>query len=300
MNAKPNPLTVVLVSATPATIEAVRRACFDEGGNAIHFIAAADSGKAHAEADDQEGACVLLDCSVNGWSTPKHLKKLAGKKEGAPILLLGSENWADAERAMTEAGAADVLAPSDLTPSGLRRALRYALARRDAERQLRRLALFDPVSDLPSQVLFWEILALAVRRARRNRDFFSVLLIDFNWSILPADVADRAVPVLYRNFADRIKALMRASDTVASFERSQIVVLAESMPRVEDVQIVAAKILSDINAPVAFEDRYLSVSAAIGIALYPTSGGTAEALVGRASQALSSAMERPTNKFVFV
>ncbi|HNB29273.1 MAG TPA: diguanylate cyclase, partial [Alphaproteobacteria bacterium] len=148
--------------------------------------------------------------------------------------------------------------------------------------------------------LFWEILSLAVRRARRNRDFFSVLLIDFNWSVLPVDVADRAVPVLYRNFAQRIKALMRASDTVASFERSQIVVLAESMPRVEDVQIVAAKILSDINAPVAFEDRYLSVSAAIGIALYPTSGSTAEALISRASQALSSAMERPTNKFVFV
>jgi len=300
MNAKPNPLTVVLVSTDPATVDAVRRACYDEGGNGIRFSAVPDAAKAQVEADDQESACVLLDCSVNGWSSPKHLKKLGERKEGAPILLLGSDRWADAERAMSEAGAADVLVPSDLTPSGLRRALRYALARRDAELQLRRLALFDPVSDLPSQVLFWEILSLAVRRARRNRDFFSVLLIDFNWSVLPVDVADRAVPVLYRNFAQRIKALMRASDTVASFERSQIVVLAESMPRVEDVQIVAAKILSDINAPVAFEDRYLSVSAAIGIALYPTSGSTAEALIGRASQALSSAMERPTNKFVFV
>ncbi len=300
MNAKPNPLTAVLVSSNPATVDAVRRACLDDGGNGIHFTTVADTAKAQAEADDQESACVLLDCSVNGWSSPKHLKKLSERKDGAPILLLGSDHWADAEQAMSEAGAADVLVPSDLTPSGLRRALRYALARRDAEQQLRRLALFDPVSDLPSQVLFWEILSLAVRRARRNRDFFSVLLIDFNWSVLPVDVADRAVPVLYRNFAQRIKALMRASDTVASFERSQIVVLAESMPRVEDVQIVAAKILSDINAPVAFEDRYLSVSAAIGIALYPTSGSTAEALISRASQALSSAMERPTNKFVFV
>lgn len=300
MNAKSNPLTVVLVSAASDVVDKVRKACFDEAGGGIHFTATTDAGKALAEAEQQDNACVLLDCSVNGWSSPKHLKKLAANPDRAPVLLLGGENWAEAETAMTEAGAADVLAPSDLTSSGLRRALRYALARRDSEQQLRRLALFDPVSDLPSQVLFWEILSLAVRRARRNRDFFSVLLIDFNWSVLPADIADRAMPVLYRNFAERIKALMRASDTVASFERSQIVVLAESMPRVEDVQIVAAKILSDINAPVAFEDRYLSISAAIGIALYPTSGGTAEALIGRASQALSSAMERPTNRFVFV
>jgi len=300
MNAKPTPLTVALVSTNPGIIEAVRKACFDEGGHAIRFSAIADAQKAQVEVEDQDGACILLDCSVNGWSSPKHLKKLAERQDGAPLLLLGAERWPDAERAMSDAGAADVLAPSDLTPNGLRRALRYALARRDSEQQLRRLALFDPISDLPSQVLFWEILSLAVRRARRNRDFFSVLLIDFNWSVLPSDVAERAKPVLYRNFADRIKSLMRASDTVASFERSQIVVLAESMPRVEDVQIVAAKILSDINAPVAFEDRYLSVSAAIGIALYPTSGSTAEALISRASQALSSAMERPTNKFVFV
>lgn len=296
----PNPLSVVLVSVSPAIIDAVRKACIDEAGNAIRFTAMSDMAGAQSAADEQETACVLLDCNANGWDSPSHLKQLSVGDEGAPILLLGSEPWTDADRAMSEAGAADVLSPSDLTPSGLRRALRYALARRDAEHKLRSLALFDPVSGLPSQVLFWEILALAVRRARRNRDFFSVLLIDFNWGVLPSEISDRAMPVLYRNFAQRIKTLMRASDTVASFERSQIVVLAESMPRVEDVQIVAAKILSDINAPVAFEDRYLSISAAIGIALYPTSGGTAEALIGRASQALSSAMERPTNKFVFV
>lgn len=295
-----NQLSVVLVSASPAVIDAVQKACHDEGGNAIRFTAMPDMAGAQLAADAQDTACVLLDCNVNGWNSPSHLKQLANTEDAAPLLLLGNEPWTDAERAMSESGAADVLAPSDLTPSGLRRALRYALARRDAEHKLRRLSLFDPVSGLPSQVLFWEILSLAVRRARRNRDFFSVLLIDFNWSVLPNEVADRALPVLYRNFAQRIKTLMRASDTVASFERSQIVVLAESMPRVEDVQIVAAKILSDINAPVAFEDRYLSISAAIGIALYPTSGGTAEALIGRASQALSSAMERPTNKFVFV
>lgn len=295
-----NQLSVVLVSASPAVIDAVQKACNDEGGNAIRFTAMPDMAGAQLAADAQDTACVLLDCNVNGWASPSHLKQLANTDDAAPLLLLGNEPWTDAERAMSEAGAADVLSPADLTPSGLRRALRYALARRDAEHKLRRLALFDPVSGLPSQVLFWEILSLAVRRARRNRDFFSVLLIDFNWGVLPNEVADRALPVLYRNFAQRIKTLMRASDTVASFERSQIVVLAESMPRVEDVQIVAAKILSDINAPVAFEDRYLSISAAIGIALYPTSGGTAEALIGRASQALSSAMERPTNKFVFV
>jgi GGDEF domain-containing protein len=92
---------------------------------------------------------------------------------------------------------------------------------------------------------------------------------------------------------------MRASDTVAKFEKSQIIVLAESMPRVEDVQIVAAKILSDITAPTAYGDRYVTINAAIGIAIYPTSGSTPDDLLVRASDALATSMERTTNRFAF-
>jgi diguanylate cyclase (GGDEF)-like protein len=147
--------------------------------------------------------------------------------------------------------------------------------------------------------MFWEILGLAVRRGQRNRDFFSVLLIDFDWSNLSPDIAEQAIPVLFKRFSERIKAVMRASDTVAKFEKSQIIVLAESMPRVEDVQIVAAKILSDITAPTAYGDRYVTINAAIGIAIYPTSGSTPDDLLVRASDALATSMERTTNRFAF-
>ena len=75
--------------------------------------------------------------------------------------------------------------------------------------------------------------------------------------------------------------------------------LAESMPRIEDVQIVAAKILSDIAAPTAYGDRYVTVNAAIGIAIYPTSGSTPEDLLVRAGDALATSKERTTNRFAF-
>ena len=44
--------------------------------------------------------------------------------------------------------------------------MRYALARRESERKLTRLRLFDPITSLPSQILFWEILSLAVEALR--------------------------------------------------------------------------------------------------------------------------------------
>ena len=57
--------------------------------------------------------------------------------------------------------------------------------------------------------------------------------------------------------------------------------------------------LSDITAPTAFGDRYVTVQAAIGIAIYPTSGSNPEDLLVRAGDALASSMERPTNRFAF-
>jgi diguanylate cyclase (GGDEF)-like protein len=292
-------LSVVLVSAQPATVDLVRKACSNGNGSVIQFASTSDVAAAPALVRMMESAVVLLDDDGSAVPVVTKLRALAGPNGIAPVMLLAREAAPSHERAMIDAGAAEVLPLAELSHGTLRRALRYALSRHESEQKLARLATFDPVSGLATPILFWEILGLAVRRAQRNRDFFSILLIDFDWSALPTDIAEQAKPVLYKRFGDRIKALMRASDTVARFDKSQVIVLAESMPRLEDVQIVAAKILSDITAPAAYEDRYLNVNAAIGIAIYPTSGGTPEGLIDRASQALGSSKERTSNRFAF-
>src|SRR4030095_8748681 len=97
------------------------------------------------------------------------------------------------------------------------------------QRRIARLAPYDLVTGLMTQAMFWEILGLAVRRGQRNRDFFSVLLIDFDWSNLSPDIADQAMPVLFKRFAERVKAVMRASDTVRNIEKSQIIVMGDCM-----------------------------------------------------------------------
>jgi diguanylate cyclase (GGDEF)-like protein len=290
--------SVVLVSASPATIGLVRSACSNGASNAIQFAAASDAAGARQYISDLDGAVVLLDCE-DAASVAAGLPSFVSQDAVAPVIVAMRDVSPDLERDIIEAGAAEVLPLADINHGTLRRALRYALDRHAMRRKLARLMPFDPVSGLMTQATFWEIFGLAVRRGQRNRDFFSILLIEFDWSGLPSDIADQAIPALFKRFGERIKAVMRASDTVAKFERSQIVVLAESMPRVEDVQVVAAKILSDITAPAAYADRYVSVSAAIGIAIYPTSGSTPEELMVRASDALAQSMERSTNRFAF-
>ena len=294
----PEALSVVLVSASPATIDLVRKSCANGVSTNIQFVATADGAAAAQHLSDLDGAVLVLD-SDNGIPTPAAIRPLVREDAVAPLVVLTPEFVPEVERELIDAGAADVLPLTELNHGSLRRVLRHALGRHNMQRRVARLTPFDPITGLMTQTMFWEILGLAVRRGQRNRDFFSVLLIDFDWGNLAPDIAEQAMPVLFKRFAERIKAVMRSSDTVAKFEKSQIIVLAESMPRVEDVQVVAAKILSDITAPSAYGDRYVTVQAAIGIAIYPTSGSNPEDLLVRASDALATSMERTTNRFAF-
>ena len=294
----PEALSVVLVSASQATIDLVRKSCANGASSTIQFVATSDGAEAARHISDLDGAVLVLD-SDNGIPSPAAIRPLVREDAVAPVVVLTPEFVPEVEKELIDAGAADVLPLSELNYGSLRRVLRHALGQHSMQRRVARLAPYDMVTGLMTQAMFWEILGLAVRRGQRNRDFFSILLIDFDWSNLPADVAEQAIPVLFKRFSERIKAVMRASDTVAKFEKSQIIVLAESMPRVEDVQIVAAKILSDITAPTAYGDRYVTVQAAIGIAIYPTSGGSPEDLLVRARDALATSMERTTNRFAF-
>jgi diguanylate cyclase (GGDEF)-like protein len=294
----PEALSVVLVSAAQATTDLVRKSCANGASTTIQFVATADGAAAAKHLSDLDGAVLVID-SDNGIPSPAAIRPLVREDAVAPVVVLTPEFVPEVEKELIDAGAADVLPLTELNYGSLRRVLRHAVSSHAMKRRLARLAPYDMVTGLMTQAMFWEILGLAVRRGQRNRDFFSLLLIDFDWSALSPDIAEQAMPVLFKRFAERIKAVMRASDTVAKFEKSQIVVLAESMPRVEDVQIVAAKILSDITAPTAYGDRYVTISAAIGIAIYPTSGSNPEDLLVRASDALATSMERSTNRFAF-
>ena len=294
----PEALSVVLVSASPTTIDLVRKSCANGASTTVQFVATADGAAAARHLAELDGAVLVLD-SDNGIPAPAAIRPLVREDAVAPVVVLTPEFAPEVEKELIDAGAADVLPLTEMNYGSLRRVLRHALGHHALQRRVARLAPYDMVTGLTTQAMFWEILGLAVRRGQRNRDFFSVLLIDFDWSNLPSDIAEQAMPVLFKRFSERIKAVMRASDTVAKFEKSQIIVLAESMPRVEDVQVVAAKILSDITAPTAYGDRYVTVQAAIGIAIYPTSGSNPEGLLVRAGDALASSMERTTNRFAF-
>ena len=214
---------------------------------------------------------------------------------GPVIALTGALDPA-VEQSLKRAGAADCLFDEETTPRSLRRSIRYVISAGGGNKR-RTPRLFDPGTGLANQFLFWEILGLAARRAKRNRDFFAMLLVEIG--DLPPDGTDAIGDTVIHIASERASNILRASDTVARFEHHQLALLVESMPRVEDIQIVAQKIMLELAKPFALGDIERIFRANLGISLYPTSAENADMLIGKAFEALASAKGRGKDQFVF-
>lgn len=218
---------------------------------------------------------------------------------GPFVLLPNQEDPAAAQRALA-AGASDLLTKSELTPAMLERALRYTLSLERAKSRAAGLELFDEASGLARQPLFWEVLSLAVRRAKRNKEFLGVLVLHLDCLERPSgkpglDPHAVVVPLIAR----RLVRVLRASDTIARLDDGDLAVLVESMPRVEDMQTVAEKVIAAVAGAYEAEGRTFDVAVNVGIALFPTSAHEVGELVACATAATLAARQKGVNEFHF-
>jgi len=222
---------------------------------------------------------------------------VASVAQRGPLIALTGTLDRPTEQSLKRAGAADCLFDEEMTARALRRAIRTVIATGStgAKRGLPRL--FDPSTGLASQFLFWEILGLAARRAKRNKDFFALLLLEV--SDLPQEAGDAIGDIVMQVAAERVSHVLRASDTVSRFEHHQLAILVESMPRIEDIQIVAEKIVQELGKPFPLGDLERKFPVNLGISLFPTSADNADMLIGKAFEALAGAKGRGKGQFVF-
>ena len=290
------PISLLMVSPNQSEIDWVGQLC-DRTSSDLTFHSAADIESAGGLFAAHKVNVTLLDLGmIENGRNPQTIAAIDDLSRRAPVIVITDSAELELEQSLIDIGAVDVLHRQELTPSGLRRSLRYAIARREADQHLARLQLLDPVSGLTAQPLFWEILGLAVRRAKRNRDFFAVMLVDFKSR--SGSAGEPPSDALVTLLTHRLQQIMRASDTIARFDARQFAILAESMPRIEDVQIVAAKIISEFSkADETAQQQSLNI--AVGIALFPTSAASAEGLISRASEAVQQVIGRGENDFAF-
>ncbi len=159
--------------------------------------------------------------------------------------------------------------------------------RREAEAWAAFHANHDALTGLPNHTLFRDRLGLSLIQARRNREGLAVLFLNLNRFKPVNDLLGQAKgDELLRQIPGRVQPCLRGGDTLARFGGDEFLLLLTQIASRDEVLAVLNRIVEELRHPFALGDRQVPVSVSAGIALYPDSGETPDALIRHANIAL--------------
>jgi diguanylate cyclase (GGDEF)-like protein/hemerythrin-like metal-binding protein/PAS domain S-box-containing protein len=165
-------------------------------------------------------------------------------------------------------------------------------------RQLKYLAFYDPLTELPNRSLFYDRLGQALARGNRDREPFALLMLDLDGFKAVNDAHGHETgDALLRAAGRRFQRCVRESDTVARMGGDEFVVLLTRVRDAEAAIVVARKILVALGEPFLLAGRECRVGASIGICMSPEDGDHMETLLGRADAAMYESKANGRNTF---
>jgi len=153
--------------------------------------------------------------------------------------------------------------------------------------RLRQQAFHDPITDLANRALFMDRLEHALTRRERHDESLAVMFLDLDdFKEINDSLGHVAGDELLSRVADRLKDVLRASDTPARFGGDEFAILLEETADPEDTIRVAERVVSIFKKRFAVAGREVTITASLGVAVTASRDVTAEELVGRADVAM--------------
>jgi diguanylate cyclase (GGDEF)-like protein len=221
-----------------------------------------------------------------------------------PFIFVSSASGEEAAVQAMRIGAQDYILRGSLRRLGpaVQRELREASARRERQRHSDRveyLAYHDELTDLPNRTLLNDRLHQGILTAKREARPLALLALDLDgFKEINDSLGHHAGDRVLQLVAGRLRSALRESDTVARLGGDEFAVL---LPHTDatGAELAAGKILQELEAPIAVEQRPMTVRASVGIAVFPEHGAGEQELLQKADLAMYMAKNDRTGYAVY-
>lgn len=174
-------------------------------------------------------------------------------------------------------------------------------SRKEIENEIEHLAYYDDLTDLANRRLLLDRLNFLISVSKRNKSKFALLFVDLDGFKTINDIyGHKEGDKVLQKTAKNIKSIVREMDTVARIGGDEFIVLISDLPSKNAAMITAEKIITKIKASYNIHnDTPVSLTASIGIAMYPEDGQNADTLLTNSDTAMYSAKNTGKNKACF-
>jgi diguanylate cyclase (GGDEF)-like protein/PAS domain S-box-containing protein len=184
---------------------------------------------------------------------------------------------------------------------------------KQAEDKIRYLAFYDNLTGLANRSLFREHWSKILPNAQRNGKKVAVLFVDLDHfkrinDTLGHPSGDKALI----SVAERLKNILRHSDIISRSSAveeptslvsrvggDEFTILATNIITPDHVAILAERIIEALGHPLQLEDQLVTLTASIGVSVYPEDGNDIDTLLKNADTAMYEAKERGRNNYQF-
>lgn len=164
--------------------------------------------------------------------------------------------------------------------------------------RLHYLANYDVLTGLPNRRMFLDRLNVFLSHARRDKHMLAVMFVDLDrFKQVNDSFGHKTGDSLLVAVSERMKRCLRDGDTLARLGGDEFTAILPALDHPGSVINVAQKILDCCTTPVNIDGRELSITASIGIGIFPNDGEDADSLLNKADMAMYRIKEAGRNGY---
>lgn len=169
---------------------------------------------------------------------------------------------------------------------------------RENEDQIRKLAYYDALTQLPNRRLLEDRLEQAIRHAHRHKQRLAILFIDLDhFKQVNDSLGHAAGDELLLDVSRRMAARLREDDTLARLGGDEFIALLPDLTDPDEVTRIARRLIDAIGEPFQLKNQTFRIGCSIGISLYPDDGTESEQLLHHADAAMYRAKQEGRNTY---
>ena len=169
---------------------------------------------------------------------------------------------------------------------------------REYQKSLEYMAQHDVLTGLPNRLLLIDRLHQAIESSKRNQLMLAVCYLDLDgFKPINDKLGHKAGDRVLVEIAKRLSETVRQMDTVARLGGDEFVVLLLAQEQENAFLPLINRLLAIISAPILIDQHTCSVSASIGISVFPQHAQDSDTLLAHADAAMYRAKRQGKNRY---